>query len=86
MARMMVGLFLLFATSVSSPVAPVSPAAAERPAIVSATARSTATIRIISGVRFGPSHTANVAGATRRKGQLIDADGRFRPAELLEFQ
>jgi hypothetical protein len=86
MKRMMVGPLLFLAASVSpqpqlQPAQPVAPARHTR-----ATAHATATIRIISGVRFGPSYAASVAGADRRSSRLTDADGTTRPAELLEFQ
>ncbi|HET9335290.1 MAG TPA: hypothetical protein VFO12_02655 [Sphingomicrobium sp.] len=84
---MMVSPLLLLAASVSSPTA-VQPAVARvaeaRP--LRATAHATATIRIISGARFGPSYVAPVAGADRRSARVTDADGTIRAAELLEFQ
>ena len=88
MTRMMVGPFLYLAALVSPLPQPAAPAAV-RPAPsrpVRATAHARASITIISGVRFGPSYAAPVAGADRRSGRLTDADGTVRPAELLEFQ
>ena len=51
-----------------------------------ATAYATASIRIVSGVRFGPDQLSGASGADRRKAVLADADGVSHPAELLEFQ
>jgi len=85
MTRMMFGPILLLAASVS-PIAPASSPAPRPVASYRATATATASIRIISGVRFGPGQISGAAGADRRKAQLADADGLIRPAELLEFQ
>jgi hypothetical protein len=51
-----------------------------------ATARATASVRIVSGVRFGHGRLADAPGAIRRPAMLTDREGRSRPAELLEFQ
>jgi len=51
------------------------------------TARATASVRIISGVRFGGDrYLAAPVEATRRPISLIEKGGRVVPAELLEFQ
>ena len=55
-------------------------------ATVSATAQATATIRIVSGVRFGEAYPEGDVLGSRRKAQLTDAAGNPREAELLEFQ
>ena len=52
----------------------------------SVSARATARIRVISGVRFGPGREAAVQGSIRRKGVVRAPDGSPLPAELLEFQ
>jgi hypothetical protein len=89
MTRMMFGPLVLLAASASPAPPAVSPAAGtvdnSRPAI-SATARATVSIRIVSGVRFGSGEVSGADGATRRKAVLADADGSLRPAEILEFQ
>ena len=87
MTRMMFGPLVLFAASVSA-ISPAGPPTAQRGAqpTVRATAMATASITIISGVRFGPDHLSGAEGADRRKSVLVDADGVERPAELLEFQ
>ena len=53
---------------------------------ISATAQATATIRVISGVRFGESYPEGDSVGSRRKALLTDAAGNPRDAELLEFQ
>ena len=85
----MLGPVVLLA-ALASPVTPVmeqaaQPIAGTRPAI-RATAHATATVRIISGVRFGPNQLSGASGADRRRATLADADGLERPADLLEFQ
>lgn len=80
---------LLLLAAFMSPASDATPpardrAAQVRPARVSA--RATATIRVVSGVRFGASYTAEVAGADRRSSRITNADGTIRQAELLEFQ
>lgn len=89
MKRHMVGPLVLLA-AMASPVTPaIEPAvgrlAETRPATRS-TAHATATIRIVSGVRFGPDQLSGAEGADRRKSVLAGADGLVYPAELLEFQ
>ncbi len=88
MTHIMVGPLLYLAASVSPLAQPAPPevarAAASRP--VRATAQATATIRIVSGVRFGARYMAPVAGAFRRNVRLSNTDGTTHPAELLEFQ
>ena len=81
----MFGTLFLLAASISpagTPIAqPPGKAGTQR-----VTAHATATIRIVSGVRFGPNQMSGATGADRRKVQLADANGLARPAELLEFQ
>jgi len=84
MALMMIGSVLILAAALS-PGSPAAPPAAFRP-ISGATAHATASIRIISGARFGPDYSEMVAGAIRRSTQLADRDGQRLPAILLEFQ
>lgn len=88
MQHMMVGsLFLVLASISSVPAAP--PAVEHRPAFrptSGATATATVSIRVISGIRFGSEHVADVTAGSRRKAQLTDAAGQLRDAELLEFQ
>ena len=51
------------------------------------TARATASVRIVSGVRFGRDrYLAAPVEATRRPISLIEKGGQIVPAELLEFQ
>ena len=85
----MIGPLILLAAATS----PVSePASAGRDAIggfkptSSVSARATASVRIVAGVRFGPGQAKEHAGGQRRQTQLSDADGINRRAELLEFQ
>jgi len=89
MTRMMIGPMILFAAVVSSggqPAAAVSIRSSSFQPISGATARATASIRVISGAKFGPDYSGNAAGAIRRPARLIDRDGRAQSAELLEFQ
>ncbi len=89
MTRAMIGPILLLAAMVSSEArsAPPTPAGtAMFQPTGGATAQATASIRIVSGVRFGLDFTEEAAGATRRPALLVDRDGQSRPAELLEFQ
>ena len=89
MTQDMFGPLVLLAASVSpappAPVPPAEPISSGR-TVTRATAHATATIRIVSGVRFGPDKLAGAEGAARRKAVLTDAAGSARPAELLEFQ
>ena len=85
----MFGPLVLLAAS-ATPAAPAAPAVPDgmsnsRPT-VTATAHAVASIRVISGVRFGSEEVSGAEGAARRKAVLADADGFARPAELLEFQ
>ena len=81
---------LVLLAALAAPIPPAIAPAARRMADSSgrtrATAQATATIRIVSGVRFGPDKLAGAEGAARRKAVVTDADGLVRPAELLEFQ
>jgi hypothetical protein len=85
MALMMFGPVVFLAASVSPSTAPAPPVA-ERQVAVRASATATATIRIISGVRFGADQAKEAPGADRRSSLLADANGTMRAAELLEFQ
>jgi hypothetical protein len=89
MTRVMIGPIFILAAMVSSgsQAAPANPArsSAFRP-VSGATARATASIRIISGVRFGSDYSGDAAGAIRRPARLVDRDGQSLSAELLEFQ
>ena len=88
MTRNMVGPMLILA-ALASPAVPALEQATQpthlRPGL-SATARATVSIRIVSGVRFGSDQHSVAVGADRRKAELTDADGLVRSAELLEFQ
>ena len=84
----MLGSLILFMASIASDSAAPPPGVsgnAFRP-VVGATARATVSIRVISGVRFGPDHAEGDRLANRRKAQLTDAAGQLRDAEILEFQ
>jgi hypothetical protein len=83
MVPIMIGPMLLFAAMASTQPRPATPGF--RP-VGGVTARATASVRIVSGVRFGPGRSDEAPGASRRKALLTDSDGRQRPAELLEFQ
>jgi hypothetical protein len=88
MPRIMLGPIALFMASVASTSA-ASPAEGHGSSVratVSATAQATATIRIVSGVRFGEAFPDGDRSGIRRKAQLTDAAGNPREAELLEFQ
>jgi hypothetical protein len=89
MVLSMFGPLLILAASVS-PLAGTSPPAAGRgssfQAISRVSARATASVQIISGVRFGAQWRGEASGAIRRQSQLADGDGALRRAELLEFQ
>lgn len=89
MTLLMLGPVVLLAALVS----PAPPAAGQATGPIAdighasrATAYATASIRIVSGVRFGPDQLSGASGADRRQAVLVDADGVARPAELLEFQ
>ena len=89
MTRTMIGpLFLLAASAMATPSP--APAVAEAASAFQPTSkvsvRTRVSIRIVSAASFGPSHQFSGEGATRRSGQLVDADGTIRQAELLEFQ
>ena len=85
----MVGPLILLAASVATPPPSVSAAreavAGFRPSS-SVTARATASVRIVSGARFGAGQNQETAGSQRRKIVLSDAQGSTHEAELLEFQ
>ena len=86
---MMFGPLVLLAASISpaSPATlPARKAIAGFRAASSATAHATVSIRIISGVRFGPDRAEGAETAARRKTEIRDADGLVSPLELLEFQ
>jgi hypothetical protein len=51
-----------------------------------ASARATASVRIVSGASFGPERSVSMPGALRRTAQISDPNGQLRSAELLEFQ
>ena len=85
----MVGPLILLAASVA-PLSPTVPAGGGavggfRPSSA-VTARATASVRIVSGVRFGPGKRVETAGGQRRQVQLSDVQGVTQDAELLEFQ
>ncbi len=84
----MLGSLILFMASIA-PVPAAPPPGGSGNAfcpITGATATATVSIRVISGVRFGPDHAEGDRLATRRKSQLTDAAGQLRVAEILEFQ
>ena len=78
----MIGPLILIAAIASPP----PPVAREFRASGGATARASASVRVISGVSFGADRSVVVSGATHRSTRLIDAEGQSRPANLLEFQ
>ena len=84
----MSGPLILIAAIVSPTAAPMPPLA-HAPSFhanSSATARATASVRIVSGVSFGSGHPAKVSGAAIRATQVNDAEGLPRTAYLIEFQ
>ena len=88
MVCIMVGSLVLFLASIAS-ASTAQQSAATVPSYRStagASATATVTIRVISGVRFGPSNVEGDRIASRRKAQLTDAAGQPRDAEILEFQ
>jgi hypothetical protein len=86
---MMMGPVFLFAAVFSSGNQP-SLAAPDRSSgfhpVSAVSARATVSIRVISGAKFGPDYSGDVAGAIRRPAHLVDRDGQSLSAELLEFQ
>lgn len=85
----MFGPLALLAASIS-PVPPAHPPVSQtiapyRPA-TGATAHATASITIISGVRFGEGPDSGGENAIRRTTRIREQDGIVRPAYLLEFQ
>jgi len=90
MSPMMSGSVLFLAVAILSGTGPalLAPAQASnfRPTS-GVTARATASVRIVSGVRFGRNrYLAAPVEATRRPISLTEKDGQVVPAELLEFQ
>jgi len=82
----MIGPLLLLAaafsaqsTSAERPMAKFVPAAG-------ATARATASVRILSAARFGHGRSEEAPGAQRRNAQVADQQGQPHPAIFLEFQ
>ena len=80
----MVGTFALLLAANLPPASP--PDASQSRPIATATARATARIQIISGVKFGPGCAAAPPSALRRSARLTEADGQVSSAILLEFQ
>ena len=84
---MLVSIALFMASAASAPAASqAEPPASSFQSKASATATVTATIRVISGVRFGSAYPEGDRTASRRKAKLTDAAGNLRDAEILEFQ
>lgn len=86
---MMIGPLLLFAATYSPAPRPAEVAKIHAVKFVptsSVTARASASVRIISGVRFGPGQSLDAPGAAVRASMLIDQDGQRRSANILEFQ
>jgi len=85
----MIGQVFLAAAMLSSGAGP-SAAPSARPASFQptggATVRATASVRILSGVSFGPGRSTSAFGARRRSTSLTDGYGQLRRAEILEFQ
>jgi hypothetical protein len=89
MASAMIGLLFLIAASAQPSYRPSPPAAVAVPIFQPtsrATARATASIRILNAASFGQGIAAGTEGAQRRKALLEDSAGNSRNAELLEFQ
>lgn len=86
----MFGSVFLLAAAISSDTGPASPVHAPGPSFrptSGVTAQATATIRIVSGVRFGRDDSLTAPPeASRRAMSLTEKDGRVIPIELLEFQ
>jgi hypothetical protein len=80
----MIGFPLLLALAASTQ--PIAPKALSSPAEFrptgGATVRATVSIRVLSGVRFGPGTSAEVPGALRRTAR----SEHHERLELLEFQ
>lgn len=89
MTRMVIGPVFLLAAMVSPEIRPSPPApqhiASFQPTS-RVTARATASVRIVSGVRFGHGKSDAAPGAIRRKIRLAERDGAASSVELLEFQ
>jgi hypothetical protein len=86
MACIMLGPIALFMASAAS-ISAAPPAEGGTSQLrARVTAQATATIRIVSGVRFGEAYPEGDRSGSRRKAQLTDAAGNLRDAELLEFQ
>ena len=83
---MLAPIALLLASVASASSAPQADEPSSYRPTVRATAQATATIRIVSGVRFGESYPEGDGSGSRRKARLTDAAGNDRDAELLEFQ
>ena len=79
MMTIMIGLLILIAAMASPPAREFRPASGS-------TARASASIRIVSGVSFGPGHALSVPGAAQRPMVLTDGHGAPKPAIILEFQ
>jgi hypothetical protein len=89
MAFMVFGPVLLLAALVSPEIRPPAPAptaiAKFRPT-GGATARATASVRIVSGVRVSRDNSALAPGAHRRTIYLAEQGGIVQLVEILEFQ
>ena len=86
---MMIGSLLLFAAAHSPNLQPAEPAkihTAKFAPTSGATARATASVRIVSGVRFGAGQSVDAPGAILRPAALTDQHGQQQFAKLLEFQ
>lgn len=79
-------LFLAAISPDSGPVGLARPQAVDFQPTGAVTAKARASVRIISGVSFGPGIKVDTAGATIRRASLNGADGSPYPAEILEFQ
>ena len=89
MAFAMIGLLFLIAASAQPSDRPSPPAAGAVSSFQPtnrATARATASIRILNAASFGHGIAAGTEGAQRRKAWLEDSAGNGRNAILLEFQ
>jgi hypothetical protein len=84
MTRIMIGPLALLA-AMAAPPAGLPRAPAFKPT-AGATVRGTASVRIVSGARFGADQLQSDVPATRRSARVTDPSGHARSIELLEFQ
>jgi hypothetical protein len=88
MVKMIAFLLLVSAAypAISNPAAQAQSPSARFIPSSKVSARATASVRIVKGIRYGSEHPDKAPGATLRSAILNGSDGQAYPAKLLEFQ